>query len=117
MSASEMRCPRRAEIGAPPPPGWPTTDTWRHDQTCSYCGSLHPDEFIRRLAAGETIGTTTKTYKAYLDNPRAKFYYQHLSEDQRTEFIRLLNDGVTRPDFEWNPMPFFMRRGPAESTS
>lgn len=101
-----QRCPRRDEIDQRAEAGTP--DHWRSDRTCSYCGSLHPDDFMRRVSAGETIGTTTKTYKAYLDAPWAKFYFQHLSVEQRQEFVRLLNAKVINTDFSWNPPPFFV---------
>lgn len=41
------------------------------DRTCSYCGSLHPDDFLdimQRYAAGEEgyhFGLTDKAYKVY----------------------------------------------------
>jgi hypothetical protein len=89
----EHRCPRRNEGGGAA--RFPGPDTWRDldgDLRCSFCGSLHPDRFMERIKAGEKLGPTDKTYKAYLDAPPwAKFYYQHLSEEQRAEFIELVN--------------------------
>lgn len=43
--------------------------TWREDNTCSWCGSLHQDEFMRRLEAGDIeVGPTDKSYKVYVRN-------------------------------------------------
>ncbi len=39
------------------------------DHTCEYCGSLHPDDFMARLEAGDVkLGPTDKGYKVYVDN-------------------------------------------------
>lgn len=97
-------CPRRmGELGP-----WERTDgldEWRmtHDyrgvvlRTCSFCGSLDPDDFMARVRAGEAVGPTDKNYKAYVGGSGGpKFYYQHLSPEQRQEFVALLNDGTMR---------------------
>lgn len=62
---------------------------------------------MKYLKEGWSLGPTDKNYKAYLGEPIephkildtieidsrdvAKFYYQHLSEDQKREFVDLLN--------------------------
>lgn len=69
--------------------------TWRTepngDRCCSYCGSLHPDDFLdimQRYAAGEEgyhFDLTTKSYKVYARRPGVqnasqggiKFYGHH----------------------------------------
>jgi len=66
------------------------------DRTCSYCGSLHPDDFLdimRRYAADEegySFGLTDKSYKVYANRGGVqnaseggiKFYGAHaVSED------------------------------------
>lgn len=96
-------CPRRAEDGtdttdSPFTFAGPNRDTWDVREPgglrkCSYCGSVHPDDFIARLKAGDELGPTDKNYKAYLEYSVGfnKFYYQHLSPEQRTEFIAMLN--------------------------
>jgi hypothetical protein len=94
-----MRCPRRDESPIPDAyipedrsPDQP--DDWRiidGQLRCTYCGSLHPDTFMERARNGEEVGPTDKSYKAYLDNPWAKFYFQHLSPEQRRAFIDMLN--------------------------
>lgn len=88
----EHTCPRRVlSISAEKP------DTWREDGTCSYCGSMHPGEFIRRLGVGDIeLGPTDKNYKVYVKNVGGepapmKFYFQHLSREQRQEFVDLFN--------------------------
>jgi hypothetical protein len=70
----DQRCPRRDDLGQ----GLfntnnPTPDTWREgaglvNQTrgCSYCGSMHPDEFMQKLREGYEAGPTDKNYKVYL---------------------------------------------------
>lgn len=121
-------CPRRVEDGAldrylrpdlPPE----TPDTWdireqmhkglraRH---CSYCGSLHPDDFMQRIKEGWQVGATDKSYKAYLGSPEGrsqetKFYFQHLSADQRREFVDLYNAKAIRfSGGGFYRLPFFM---------
>jgi hypothetical protein len=69
-----MVCPRRSESGAMF--RLPKNDEWRIEpgggRTCSYCGSIHPDEFFAAVAAGARIGPTDKDYKAYVDLPDAR---------------------------------------------
>ena len=92
-------------------PGWPAhhghdqdnQDHWeRHksngDRVCSFCGSLHPEDFFRLVHEAATapedakygsvvaIETTDKKYKVYVHQPGVrnameggiKFYMQHL---------------------------------------
>lgn len=88
-----MLCPQRPPIGHPFK--LPDEDTWLTDHTCSYCGSLSPDEFFRLVEAGAEVGPTDKGYKAYLNHQtlpfQAKFYFQHLSLEDRERFIQLYN--------------------------
>jgi hypothetical protein len=60
-----LPCPRRAE--SPIAVTSPETDRWRDDKTCSYCGSLNPEVFMRLAAAGNKIIPTDKNYKAYIE--------------------------------------------------
>ena len=69
-------CPRRGE--SPMGSTWPGPDKWERLRgepyhTCSYCGSMHPGEFLDSAAAGAPLGPTDKSYKVYIDvpNPRA----------------------------------------------
>lgn len=152
MSAQLHTCPRRMnEIG--PWQRQPDLDTWttghgvvgiQGDQlSCSFCGSLHPDAFMRWLRDGGTIDSTGKNYKAYIDCPypnehygettdeiitvdgggsyrsisvygrTAKFYFQHLDDAQRREFVDLYNAGriAFAGGYGFEIYPFFM--GPA----
>lgn len=134
-------CGRRAENGMDNPNSplrgsGRDLDTYRDDNTCSYCGSFNPDTLMQRLEVGDVeLGPTDKNYKVYLMNAggeafkqtyrdcptdrkivdgkeittkcsgpdtcthwvtremsQAKFYFQHLSVDQKKRFIELLNE-------------------------
>jgi len=98
----EFRCPRRNELFAYGGDEQGTPDDWREgrglvNQTrgCSYCGSMHPDDFMQGLRDGHEVSPTDKNYKAYLKSPdgqhEGKFYYQHLSREQMQEFIDMIN--------------------------
>jgi hypothetical protein len=100
---------------------------------CSFCGSLHPEKFLGLIAEGWVVEPTDKTYKAYLSEVltgpervaipgeplppvycgRAKFYYQHFSDEQMQRFVDLYNDNTMRlghPGYFYR-MPFFMAVG------
>ena len=86
---------------------------------CSFCGSMHPDRFMELMERDHTLGTTTKNYKAYVQEPMGKmigkFYYQHLSEEQRLQFIDMLNSNLVHigaPGY-FHVLPFFCRSNPA----
>jgi hypothetical protein len=117
-------CPRREEDGTHihrpqfALPTGPNLDTWEVREKdglrkCSYCGSVHPDDFLARLKAGDALGATDKNYKAYLAYSVGfnKFYFQHFSADQRTEFIGLLNARAVTFDFPggFTVLPYFIR--------
>jgi len=132
MSDTPHTCPRRMSDLGP----WkrePNLDTWStghglvgiqgEQLSCSLCGSLNPDLFMQWLRDGGQIGTTSKSYKAYIDCPypnerygatteeqvavegggsyrsisvygrTAKLYFQHLDEAQQLEFVELYNSG------------------------
>lgn len=103
LTDEPMTCPRRIEDRGPdggrgPHDGlgidrWQMTHNARGvmHRTCSYCGSLHPDDFMQAIHDGRKIGPTDKNYKAYVGKHDAKFYFQHLSARQRAEFIDLHN--------------------------
>lgn len=117
-------CPRRAENGMDDPRSphvgaGPNNDTYHNGagligqaRGCSYCGSMHPDDFMEAIRAGRQLGVTDKNYKAYLSAPggEGKFYFQHLSDEQRHEFISLLNAGTVA--FGWpghfTTLPYFI---------
>lgn len=91
----------------------------QHDNlSCSFCGSLSPDTFIQWIRDGARLVPSDKSYKCYVACPypnerygetkheiteggsrvtsvygrEAKFYFQHLSDDQRAEFVDLYNE-------------------------
>lgn len=152
-------CPRRSELGQR---NEPDQDRWSSGhgligqrRGCSYCGSMHPDDFIDAIKAGCEVGPTDKSYKAYLhkalsveevavarardiaelakmmthaeaaetvdavwdDKVRSgemlgKFYYQHLSEGQKDEFLELLRSGEMHVGYpgHFYVLPFFLTR-------
>lgn len=64
-----ITCPRRME-GFGPQAREEQYDGIRPDGTCSYCGSMDPDEFMRVLEDGTAeLGPTDKSYKVYVDVP------------------------------------------------
>ncbi len=140
---TEHQCPRRDEVPATFRPD--CDDTWRDDGSCSFCGSLNPDEFMRRLEAGDVrLVPTDKSYKVYVDNEggesfkqsyrecspgcnvgpdkcphwttrtvsETKFYFRHLSKEQKQEFINLVNVGKVKLAFpgRFYVTPYFMGR-------
>lgn len=70
------------------------TDTWREDGTCSYCGSVTPEKFFEYVDQGNYEGTD-KGYKVYVDyhGSFGKFYFQHLTMDQRINVLALIVEG------------------------
>jgi hypothetical protein len=118
----------------------------RHnDGCCDYCGSMNPDTFMARIEAGTVLlGTTDKSYKAYVrnnggeglkqtyrncppkstctyedcthwvtrDHDNQKFYFEHLSIDQRKRFVELFNERKLKfdGDSSFYTPPFFMVR-------
>lgn len=120
-------------------------DHWRADGTCSYCGSLSGDAFIKHLKEGGEVTPTDKGYKAYVhgsftqtyrnctsatckEGPdacthwvtrptdTAKFYFQHLDDAQRHEFIQLYNDRKMKVGYpgHFYVLPYFCRSAPKE---
>lgn len=77
-------------------------------RTCSYCGSIHPEDAITFVAAGWTVEHTTKLYKRYLHPPdpyrdplpMVKLYLQHFTLEQREQFNEVLRIQLGLPDGE-----------------
>lgn len=67
-------------------------DHWRHDGTCSYCGSISPDRLFAALDAGAELGPTDKNYKVYVSG-HGKFYTVHLNREHAARLRALLLDG------------------------
>lgn len=93
----KLICPERKNV---PHQADKPSDNWRvmpnGDRTCSFCGSLHPDDYMRllKLAADEASHVTCerasgKAYKWYVDQPGVlnaseggiKFYTWHIPND------------------------------------
>lgn len=94
-------------------------------ERCSYCGSVSGDSFMAFVRAGGEVGPTDKNYKAYLHDtkddsgltvrvkaPGMKFYFQHLSEEQKMEFIGLLNARAVKIGYpgHFYRLPYFCQR-------
>lgn len=62
---------------------------------CSFCGWLHPDDFIALVQNGAEVIPTDKSYKAYLhyEGRQIKFYYKHLSIEQVKILLEMHNKG------------------------
>ena len=107
------------------------------DGACSVCGSLNADTFMARLEAGDVVlCPTDKNYKVYIhnkggspfkqtygskdkdgnhiwvcrDTDHSKFYFQHLSEEQKNRFVELLNEKKLHLDHPgyFYQTPFFV---------
>lgn len=117
--SEEFKCPRRdpAFDAVSKLPQFDTWDDREGARCCSYCGSLHPDDFIARIEAGEQVAPTDKNYKAYIgDRGRHKFYFMHLSDEQRSKFIQLYNDKTMKigiPGYFYVD-PYFCQPAPKE---
>lgn len=118
-----FKCGRRQEIGAmgdDHPFRLPKMDYWYERdgrQTCSYCGSAHPDAVFKAIEAGDQLIPTDKSYKVYVGSAHAKFYFQHFDEAQQRQFIDLLNAGSIKLAVpgHFYALPFFIKREPVEN--
>jgi hypothetical protein len=67
---------------------------------------------------GVEIGPTDKNYKAYVKGAdgqhEGKFYFQHLTDAQKDEFIGLLNARLVNVGYpgHFYVLPFFATRAP-----
>ena len=114
--AVEVQCPRMAEA----PRSFRVHDRKFYvlsNGKCGYCNSLMQDEFMALLEAGTIqLGATDKNYKVYVHgHPKlsfCKFYFQHLTEDQKKRFVVLLNERKIKfqGDIAFYILPFFMER-------
>lgn len=68
---------------------------------------------MKDAAAGVELVPTDKNYKVY-GARHGKFYFQHLSVEQRKAFVELLNAKTLKLAFpgHFYVLPFFMTRGP-----
>jgi len=89
--------------------------------SCTFCGSLNPDTFMTWVEAGREVGPTDKSYKVYIQGPngQAKFYFMHLSRDQKQRFVDLYNDRTMNVGYpgDFYTSPFFMADAPKGATN
>lgn len=147
--AGRQRCGRRGEnpmISGRFGGDKPLPDTWDMgpdgNRTCSYCGSIHPDdlmEICRKTIVDERYGveSTTKSYKVYVRQHKVyvrqpgvrnasegaiKFYMHHAPEkpsaaDQQL-FKNALRATAERFEAEWQKRyPTPQRKTPSETTT
>lgn len=105
-----MVCPRRMP-GYPYRKDLPDHDTWETNRwgrpddkwpeelgtpprTCSFCGSVHPDDAVRLIKEGWEIGPTDKFYKWYLEVPgstaRNEAFIESLGNEEKMDELRAL---------------------------
>lgn len=118
-------CPRRNESPFGMRDSEPRPDTWRQRdgiRACSYCGSVHPDDFFAALGAGNEVGPTDKSYKVYIKiadplagTDRVVSAIAHDPDDaDRSGWVKadpavLKRDGWTSDGYKWMR---FTTRGP-----
>lgn len=63
-----MKCPRRVETPFidDGEDEWKERDGYR---SCSFCGSMHPDDFFAAIDRGRMLIGTDKNYKVYVEMP------------------------------------------------
>ncbi len=77
---------------------WPrieNQDSWREDQTCTFCGGLDPDYLLDCIDAGiAELTPTDKSYKVYaqVEGKFYKVYFQHFDISQQDEFLHFYNE-------------------------
>lgn len=78
---------------------------WRKDRACSYCGSMHPDDFLEAMrqtldpTSPVYIDQTTKSYKRYVmlgNGERRKFYLWHIPNDDWAAEANKMNEHVIK---------------------
>jgi len=70
-TAAAFRCPRRDEswMGRSKAGNLDSWGKFDGRSSCSYCGSISPDELFGAIEAGAEIGPTDKNYKVYVSLP------------------------------------------------
>lgn len=109
--SGRQRCGRRDDMFAMNRGDGPQPDTWDlgpdSNRTCSYCGSLHPDDLMKICHLVMTderyaIEGTTKSYKVYVSQPgvrnasegAVKFYMHHAPKEPTDNENQLFRDAV-----------------------
>lgn len=116
-------CPRGPGADSPFHAPYNGEASWREDRTCSYCGSLHPDLLFEQIGKGAVITPTDKSYKIYVDlvdhqvRGAGKFYFQHLSGEQKQRFIDAINAKSLNLAFpgHFYVLPYFAARAGSPS--
>lgn len=109
---ADFKCPRREEVNTNIFK-LPESDHWREDGRCSYCGSMSGDDFMEAVRKGDEIGPTDKNYKCYVGGGALKkFYFMHLTTEQKKEFVDLLNKKAINIGYpgHFYSLPFFIAR-------
>ncbi len=111
-----MTCGRRSETSKPATDD-PGPDSWGAGNTCSYCGSMHPDDVLKAIREGARMTPTDKGYKLYVGDRSAKAYFHHFTTMHRVEFIQLYNDKKINLEASgyFYVLPYFCRPITAES--
>lgn len=86
----KWKCPR--SVGK----GIDAAHEWTENGTCSYCHSISPEMFMERIKDGAHMLVTNSDYKVYVGDKEDKFYFNHLNQAQREEFVRMFNDKQLR---------------------
>lgn len=96
-------CPRRVtEFG--PWPKDPGLDRWETrmtgaPRTCSFCGSMHPDDAMELIEAGAEVTPTDSEFEAYVEVPLqhrgnpilGKLMFKHFSLGHQDRLIAAMN--------------------------
>ena len=104
-------CPKGTHVGNPDRSVWRGATTWR---TCSYCGSLHPDDMIeavrRSIRSGgkDMVISAGKPGKHYVrgrtedgQSRNGKFYGAHMPKEKRQD-PRLTDELGRAITISWN---------------
>ena len=120
VNEEKQMCPRRKEHGSNSVFNFPETDKWETDRwsaresdiwkwewkprTCSFCGSIHPEDAIKLLKEGWEIEATGKGYKRYLEPPGYKKAMEKLIGNVRQRNLEA-EDNPFDNNETWSPTP------------
>lgn len=80
---------------------WKGEGDWRLEwfpRSCSFCGSIHPDDALHLLDTGWEVGATRKPYKVYLEPPGT-------GKASVAELAAIREKGVEGLADIWRPVP------------
>lgn len=113
----KFTCPRRAAEGhatdnSPLRYDGSNLDEWREDRTCSYDGSMHPDDFMQAVRdRAIQIGPTDKSYKFYLDEPLTDEQQAARRQERIDSYVsRGVSVEVATEAVEKDPLPYSGKR-------